>query len=321
MQVQSIECQLTQAQVKRYLAGADFPDEVVAAVERHLKACPDCMAEANRQRESLGGAPAEIAQAVVAPTSKPSPLNPIKALFSREKTAHTPPQGLIAPRGANPYPTDPLKAIKTPKNLILSGSLAVVLVVMSTVLRNPTNLFGPKASAKIAATETTLAQADPPIDPTEGAVAKAEHDSESTKHETKADDGPQIAHDAKKEPPAEGHETAQKATPEDTNEAHVSEPVKEAIPVKTEPVAPKAAKPEAHKPVGGQVVVAEAASTAPKSPPKKGVAKTKARSLKPKAKPAAVRPIAQRRATSKISKAPRKSNVRVYLPDGSLKSH
>ena len=81
MPVQSIECLLTQAQMKRYLAGAEFSDELLVPLERHLKVCPDCMAEANRQREALGGAPINVAHAVVAGQTKSTPLSKIKALF------------------------------------------------------------------------------------------------------------------------------------------------------------------------------------------------------------------------------------------------
>ena len=297
MPVQSIECQLTQAQVKRYLAGADFPDEIVAAVERHLKACPDCMAEANRQRESLGGAPAEIAQAVVAQNVKSSPLDKIKALAKRDKVATTPPQGLIAPRGEKPYPADPLKAIKTPKNLILSGSLAAVLVVMSTVMKNPTNVFGPRASSQLSAARTEASEA-----------TTAKGDPEASGVQADAH-GP--AQSGQKDPVEESKVPSPK-TDETEKPTGTEEPV---TPVhESEPTTTKTEKASAAKPVGGEVVVAE-------STPK--VAKPT------RPKPLAPRPQAKKIVRPKTKAAPKrkpatsqhKSQVKVYLPDGSVKKN
>ncbi|MBS1713667.1 MAG: hypothetical protein JST30_04950 [Armatimonadetes bacterium] len=163
MSVQSIECQLIQAQMKRYLAGVDFPDELLDQMERHLKACSECKAEANKQREALGGAPAEIAQAVVVAKEKRGLVERLKAkIVGEPPQAHTVP-GLVSVPGKAPYPTSLFDAFKTPKNLVLSLSLAAVLVTMSTFMRQPSAFFGARASSVItekpAAGDSTQSEA------------------------------------------------------------------------------------------------------------------------------------------------------------------
>lgn len=327
MPVQSIECQLTQAQVKRYLAGADFPDEIISAVERHLKACPDCMARANSQRESLGGAPADIAQAVVEAQPKPKKLAGLAQLVKPQKKVAQQPQGLIAPRGAKPYPTDALSAIKTPKNLILSGSLAVVLVVMSTVMRNPTNVLGPKADVKIAAT----------TDKSEATEAKAETKKSSDEPETT--ETVEAAVDTQEMTPMEPKATKTNAetdvntsvaakTTEAAKKPHALEhPATPTVKPATHEASTTSTKKEPanadHNPVGGAVIVAEAGSHVNREPK---VAKTThkvvthSKTVKRPPLKKSTR-LQSRKSTTNSKRAPQKSAVRVYLPDGSPKSH
>lgn len=344
MPVQSIECLLTQAQVKRYLAGADFPDELLVPLEKHLKACPDCMAEANRQREALGGAPGEASAGV-----EPRPKS---TLFQRlRKIADPKPvdQPLLANPGQNP---DPVSALKTPRNLILSGSLAVVLVAMSLVTRNPASVFGPRAlpagKKEVAAAPKTPLEdkhtEHPADEPSKTTVASA-HEPEVTQPVTEGHD-PSGSHiDA-------GHEeVAPGAQPpvEQHGEAKGSEGHQEEPPVSTHKTATghstvepslhpeeshvKNAKPEpshgakaehektpdkAHgteRPVtklpkvGGQVFVAEAPHKAVSTKPVVARSVTRRRAKKPTLRTPKAAPV--RKAAS--------GGIRVYLPDGTPK--
>ncbi|MCH7904271.1 MAG: hypothetical protein IH944_06845 [Armatimonadetes bacterium] len=163
MQVQNIECQLAKAQMRRFLTGEAMPDELVSDLEGHLKACPECMADANRQRGALnamltdkiiGGKP--TAKAVV----KPKPQGVTGRFVRRrsesgtavadkavvEPTLRTPRDVLNAPDRQFKSKIKTKVKSSTAKTLVYSLGLAVVLVLMSTVFKDPTRLFGPKAN-------------------------------------------------------------------------------------------------------------------------------------------------------------------------------
>ena len=257
MPVQSIECTLTQAQMKRYLAGADCPEEILVALERHLKVCPDCMEAASSQRQALGGAPITSAQAVVSAPAPTSPLGKVKALIPQKKGTSTPPESLVGTKGEDPF-SDPLAAIKSPKNVVLSVSLALVLILMSTVLRNPTSLLGPRASAKISpspAKETKAEESE--------TVAKAEHsEEEATKPEVKSTkETEEKSAEPGKTREVKTHTTNLDSKPvKPTEHSEVKEPVKIAshtTNLDTKPTKPPVKETKLEK-VGGNVVVAEA---------------------------------------------------------------
>lgn len=54
----SVECQLAQVQLKRYLAGEDLPEELLADLESHLKSCKKCLAFARAKKTKAASAPA-----------------------------------------------------------------------------------------------------------------------------------------------------------------------------------------------------------------------------------------------------------------------
>lgn len=295
MPVQSIECLLTQAQIKRYLAGAEFSDELLAPLEIHLKACPDCMAEANRQRELLGGAPLEVVHAVVASNGKTNPISKLKGLF----TSKAPPADPIPPIGENPY-RDPISALRSPKNLVMSAALAVVLVLMSTSMRNPTSVLGPRASEKITVASKT---GDAEKEHVAKEAEKA-HPAEETK-----------ATETHKEEPApkvdEGHGEATKAV-EKVDEHAAEHAVVEKKPVThTTNEPPKVEHPAVKREpeVGGTVLVAD---SAPHKPVKKAPAHPVA--SRPKVTRPRPRPIKKR-----VRKATTTNRIKVYLPNGSVK--
>lgn len=261
MPVQTIECQLTQAQMKRYLAGADFPEAIVAALERHLKACPECMEEANKQRLALGGAPVEIAHAVVEESAPKGLAGKAKGLFQRSAAKPVEAQPLIAAPGDSADTVSTLSFLKTPKNLVLSGSLAIVLVLMSTVLRNPTNLFGPRATAALSTPPATSASST--------ADSSEAKDPAQDTEKTSADEGTKAP---EPETASASPDTSSKpAEPE--MKAVTEKPATEATEKPTEPVADKPASKTLEK-VGGNVIVADSAKPATSH---RAVARAKAR--------------------------------------------
>jgi hypothetical protein len=173
MSVQNVECQLTQAQLKRYLAGDEFPAELVESLERHLRSCEDCLAEAHKLREALGGGPLNDSE-------------PESGLFHRlaAPAAEAPP-----PPGASAGVRAVFAALATRKNVAMSVGLAIVLVAMSTAFRSPTNLLGPKASEAKVAEQPAKNKTDEPT--TDGG------------HETESSD---VAKDDHTEATADGHE-------------------------------------------------------------------------------------------------------------------
>lgn len=123
MQVQNIECQLAQVQLKRYLNGEELPAELLTDLETHLEECRDCR-EAAKQRS------------VAAPKS--APKLDLKAL--------------VSPRPATAAVDRP--SLKNSKTILLSAGLAVVLIAMSTILRDPTKFLGAKADESVKAAAT-----------------------------------------------------------------------------------------------------------------------------------------------------------------------
>lgn len=143
MQVKNIECQIAQAQLRRYLTGEEMPNTIVTDLETHLRHCPECMAAAQSLRESLKG----VLNGKV--TGKPVPEVP---QARPQPKAQAPTQALVqTPADFLDQPDSEFKPAKAPKKstmktLAYSGALAVLLVLMSTVFKDPTTLFGPKAN-------------------------------------------------------------------------------------------------------------------------------------------------------------------------------
>jgi hypothetical protein len=153
MQVANIECQIAQAQLRRYLTGEEMPTSIVSDLETHLRHCPDCMAAAQSLRESLKG----VLQAKV--TGKPVPkveLPKVPATEGVREDAgpqHAPTKAVVeSPADILDAPDSqfrPKKAVNKSqiKTLLYSSALAVLLILMSTVFKDPTTLFGPRASS------------------------------------------------------------------------------------------------------------------------------------------------------------------------------
>lgn len=148
--VEDFACQLAGNQLARYLAGERLSPEAVAQLESHVASCARCRERVLNRRE-------EVRQAV-------------------DETPPDPP-GVKSPRPS-------WKLVGSAKPVVLSGCLALVLVAMSYVGRNPSALFGDRvitSSAKtkgepprsVAAPSGGVAEA-PPVAVPKQAPVKAE---------------------------------------------------------------------------------------------------------------------------------------------------
>jgi hypothetical protein len=179
MQVKNIECQIAQAQLRRYLTGEDMPNSIVTDLETHLRHCAECMDSAHSLRESLKGvlhakvtgkpvAVPAIPRPKLAAAPTPEPTEPEPGPEPARAVVQTPADLLNAPdKDFRPKKTANKSNWKT---LAYSGALALVLILMSTVFKDPTQLFGPRASSVTQdtppATETQPAPtSEPTTDP------------------------------------------------------------------------------------------------------------------------------------------------------------
>lgn len=150
MAIQNIECHLATVLMKRFLDGENLPQEILNDLERHIKVCPSCRAIVNNEKvsleEVLDGPKPKKGFAAILQKFSPAPVQTpayagagaSSALLqvSQVKVSSTPPG---------------MAAFKNPKVLMLSGALAVVLILMSTILRDPTRMLGPKATNGLTA--------------------------------------------------------------------------------------------------------------------------------------------------------------------------
>jgi len=177
MQVANIECQIAQAQLRRYLTGEDMPNAVVNELETHLRNCPDCMSAAQTTRESLRGVlSSKITGKPIAVVKEPIRREPkqeariAEAVESGHAAVQTPADVFDAPDDQFKH-TAPKKNSNV-KTLAYSIGLALILVLMSTVFRDPTALFGPRASSITPDTPqvATNNETTPTEQPTENAA-------------------------------------------------------------------------------------------------------------------------------------------------------
>lgn len=148
MKAQSIECKLAQAQVTRHLAGQPVSNEAIRQLEEHIAECPSCKESVEERRAALKAsiraraaaympdeAPANPAQAPAAF----QPYNPatLKALAEMRTETQSPlaPKNLLAVLGGRSW-----------KPVAYGACLAAALIAMSWIARDPTRLFGSRAS-------------------------------------------------------------------------------------------------------------------------------------------------------------------------------
>ncbi|MBS1707977.1 MAG: hypothetical protein JSS65_04565 [Armatimonadetes bacterium] len=228
--VVSLECQLAQVQMKRFLNGDNIPEELLKELEAHLRACPDCLAIAKGEKQAV--------EAHMVAT-------PAEAAAIRQKMPAT----------------SALDVLKQPKTLMLSIGLAVVLIVMSTVLRDPTKLLGAKASTTVAATEEKSKSEDEPK-----AESTKAHEEEPKTTDTKASE-------------------PEKKEPETNTKPATEAAVKPEPPKTTDSTKPKDEQPTGHStPPGPAASAVQAAREAvkPTTPAPKTTEPPKAATTQPK---------------------------------------
>ncbi len=184
MPVETIECQIVQAQLGRYLSGESFSSEMVVQLEAHIANCPICRTEVAQRRVSLQlllGA-AGATQAASAPVNDSAHL--IELLRKKDpstktaSTTHAVVEQMESPAVSSPK--GPLGKQALAKPLLYAGALAIVLIGMSYLTKGPTSLFGARAlpagasaatapitkpteTAPITTTISSAAPADEPI--------------------------------------------------------------------------------------------------------------------------------------------------------------
>ncbi|MCB8933668.1 MAG: zf-HC2 domain-containing protein [Chthonomonadaceae bacterium] len=163
MSVQNVECQIAQAQIGRYLTGGALSPEALDQLEGHIGECAACTELLRQRREGLqamlgGHAAVHAPETNSRPEAESNPA-PTGSLVGRLReqliqaaTAPAPPRE-GAPEG---------RALLKP--LLWSGALAVVLVAMTVLSKNPTLVFGEKA-APPTASEKAQPDAEPPAPP------------------------------------------------------------------------------------------------------------------------------------------------------------
>ncbi|MBX3097005.1 MAG: hypothetical protein KF812_09090 [Fimbriimonadaceae bacterium] len=192
MSVPNVECHLARAQMKRYIGGASLPDEVLGELERHLHACPECLAEAQRMKEALL-AGNDINTPAPTPASPVERIKSVLAGFADKLPGQKP---VAARDGLIPQPGTPLFKENRVNLRILatSAALALTLIAMSTILRDPTRLLGEKVPA---AANTPPAVAD-------------EHEETTTEEETNHEESDSTdAHEDEHSEEADAHESTE----------------------------------------------------------------------------------------------------------------
>ena len=152
MAAQTIECQLAQGQIGRYLAGTDMSHEAVSQLELHISECPQCSFFVEAKRAELRRK-AEANNAAVSVLDEAKHIHP----FARNVTPPTEAmESLIETIRAKATPQVEAKIVETQrepaiakpihwKMFAYSAALGAVLLGMSHFTSNPTALFGERA--------------------------------------------------------------------------------------------------------------------------------------------------------------------------------
>lgn len=72
MELENVECQLAQAQMSRYIAGDNLPEDTIKQLEKHISTCPSCQESATEKKISLE----EMLRESREETAKPAEISP-----------------------------------------------------------------------------------------------------------------------------------------------------------------------------------------------------------------------------------------------------
>lgn len=309
----NLECELARVQMKRYLGGEELPPELMSGLETHVKSCKSCKQHLDEQRLKLANQ--------LAGTKAPP-------LWERLKEKLPKPE----PKDPNVFaPPSPLHGALNPKTLVLSCCLAVVLFAMSAVAKNPSMVFGPKASTSLAPGKEVAAKAHGDED-SHGKSASSHdeeassghHDEEKPKDHSEEDSHGDKSHsdagdshgDAKKEEAHDKHGPAEseKDAPTEPAPSKPEEEKKEPEP-KREEAKPEAKKPEAKKPEPSRTLLVADEGRKPRIKPAPRP-RPRTTPTARRAKPPVRRAEPRRAAPPRAASSPRKNSIRVYDANG-----
>lgn len=165
MRLKNIECQLTQGQLTRYMRGDALSDTAIEQLESHLSECDDCTEYLDELKAELMPEEAEVEEEEPeesAPASpEPSTPQPPRFLvdairFKREKLDQA-----VRPVSTHAVIETTLEPAPAPKAylkpLLYSLGLAAVMVGMTSVMRDPTKLFGERLESSLPTESPTSA--------------------------------------------------------------------------------------------------------------------------------------------------------------------
>ncbi|HLK14966.1 MAG TPA: hypothetical protein VKT78_09185 [Fimbriimonadaceae bacterium] len=157
MPVQDFECQIARGQIGRYLNGEGLSSEALRQLGAHVAECTECKSFLDHRKAALQGMLGERDMPEHTDVRAVVDVKPSEALIAqiRARTVDEDPEP--EPQSHSQHPTKPLLT----KPIIYCGVLALVLVGMTYISRNPAGLLGPKASEVVATNTSSKPKADP----------------------------------------------------------------------------------------------------------------------------------------------------------------
>jgi hypothetical protein len=317
----SLECELTRVQMKRYLAGEELPEPLMEELEQHVHVCGSCRHYLDTQKlklaAKLSGAKAEKVKAPVEPKGPKD-----------SDVFHAPKQKLF-----------------TPKTLGLAAALALVLFAMSAVAKDPTIIFGRKASTALSAGDKEKPTDEQGTDEETTDPHEGEEDSshkkvgeimtgETVRKELEEKEAAEAAKAAEEKVShsSGGHEEADSAhsakpelvkeepKPAAHDESHAADAAHETKTDSSHASKPETPQAKAPKKPDMALVVAEHGKTKKEPAPKPRPSTAKASSSKPRVSNSAKkRRSTAQRSSAKRSSAPKKSSAQRPSGSGSIK--
>lgn len=171
MAVQNIECQIALGQMSRYLSGDALAGDVEKELKEHISRCSFC-AEALEHRRAMLKTMLGLQEPESADSTEPEIKKPKRArqrADTEDGAGNRFAAAVVEKRTVEPAP----KFSSYWKPLMYSGALALVLVAMSLLMRDPTRIFGDRVATDPAVSGTATETSQPATMPAGGALASA----------------------------------------------------------------------------------------------------------------------------------------------------
>ena len=155
MQLKDLECQLAQSQLTRYLRGAPLSAEALEALEAHISECEHCRSEVAAKRSVLAEEAAPTHVVAHQPVQEaPAAAPQVEAL--PEEAPQLPIKSAVVLKLLEKLPSNA-------RPIVLSTALALLLITMSAVAKDPTKVFGERlASNNKSVLSGKVERKDPP---------------------------------------------------------------------------------------------------------------------------------------------------------------